>query len=214
MPSSGDHGRMAEMIDVSVPVSPSTVSWENESAPVIERVSSIEAGDGYNLSRLAFSVHTGTHVDAPSHFIESGGAVETLALDALIGPALVVDARDAENEIDAERVAHELPTGCQRVLFSTRNSGLWEEPGFCSDSVGISPRAASLLVERGIRLVGIDYLSVGPPETHRELLSHNVVLLEGLDLRGVAAGRYRLLCLPLRIVGSDGAPARAVLTTL
>ncbi|HEY5160447.1 MAG TPA: cyclase family protein [Gaiellaceae bacterium] len=205
---------MAEMIDVSVPVSPSTVSWENESAPVIERVSSIEAGDGYNLSRLAFSVHTGTHVDAPSHFIESGGAVETLALDALIGPALVVDARDAENEIDAERVAHELPTGCQRVLFSTRNSGLWEEPGFCSDSVGISPRAASLLVERGIRLVGIDYLSVGPPETHRELLSHNVVLLEGLDLRGVAAGRYRLLCLPLRIVGSDGAPARAVLTTL
>jgi arylformamidase len=205
---------MAEIIDISVPVSPSTVSWENESIPVIERVSSIEAGDGYNLSRIAFSVHTGTHVDAPSHFIEAGGAVEALPLDALIGPAHVVDARDVADEIDVDRVARELPAGCERVLFSTRNSELWDEPRFRSDFVGISPQAAALLVERGIRLVGIDYLSVGKPETHRELLSHDVVLLEGLDLRGVAAGRYRLVCLPLPIVGADGAPARAVLTAL
>src|SRR5450759_2761713 len=139
---------MAEIIDVSVPLSPSTVTWENESVPVIERVSSIEAGDGFNLSRLAFGVHTGTHVDAPSHFIDGAGSVESVSLDALIGPALVVDARDVAEEI-------------------------------------------------GVRLVGIYYLSVGEPETHRELLSHGVVLLEGLDLREIEAGRYRLICLPL-----------------
>jgi arylformamidase len=205
---------MAEIIDISVPVSPSTVSWENESIPVIERVSSIEAGDGYNLSRLVLNTHTGTHVDAPLHFIEGGGSSDELSLDALVGPALVVDARDVSEEIDAELVERELPAGCERILFSTRNSELWDQPGFSSDFVGISPQAASLLVERGVRLVGIDYLSVGAPETHRELLSHGVVLLEGLDLRAVAAGRYRLVCLPLRVVGADGAPARAVLTTL
>lgn len=205
---------MAEIIDISVPVSPSTVSWENESIPVIERVSSIEAGDGYNLSRLVLNTHTGTHVDAPLHFIEGGGSSDELSLDALVGPALVVDARDVNEEIDAELVERELPAGCERILFSTRNSELWDQPSFSSDFVGISPQAASLLVERGVRLVGIDYLSVGAPETHRKLLSHGVVLLEGLDLRAVAAGRYRLVCLPLRVVGADGAPARAVLTTL
>ena len=202
---------MAEIIDISVPVSPSTVSWENESIPVIERVSSIEAGDGYNLSRLAFSTHTGTHVDAPLHFIEGGGSSDELPLDALIGPALVIDARDVKEEIGAELVERELPADCERVLFSTRNSELWDQPSFSGDFVGISPQAASLLIERGVRLVGIDYLSVGVPETHRELLSHGVVLLEGLDMRAVAPGRYRLVCLPLRIAGADGAPARAVL---
>jgi len=104
-----------------------------------------------------------------------------------------------------------LPADCERVLFSTRNSELWDQPSFSGDFVGISPQAASLLIERGVRLVGIDYLSVGVPETHRELLSHGVVLLEGLDMRAVAPGRYRLVCLPLRIAGADGAPARAVL---
>lgn len=205
---------MTKIIDVSVAVSPSTVTWENELAPVIERISSIEAGDGYNLSRLAFGSHTGTHVDAPLHFIDGGGSIDQLPLDVLIGPALVIDARDIVKEIDAELLERELPVGCQRVLFNTRNSELWNEPGFRSDFVGISPRAASFLVERGVRLVGIDYLSVGGPETHRELLSHDVVCLEGLDLRGVAAGSYQLVCLPLRLVGADGAPARAVLTAL
>jgi arylformamidase len=205
---------MAEIIDVSVPVSPSTVTWENELRPVIERVSSIEAGDGYNLSRLDFGVHTGTHVDAPSHFIDGAGSIESLPLDALIGPARVIDARGVADEIDIELVERELAEDCERVVFATRNSELWDEPGFRGDFVGISPRAASFLVERGVRLVAIDYLSVGVPETHRELLSHGVVLLEGLDLRGVEAGHYRLICLPLNIVGSDGAPARAVLTAL
>jgi arylformamidase len=205
---------MTEIIDVSVALSSSTVTWENESTPVVERVSSIEAGDGFNLSRLALGVHTGTHVDAPSHFIDGADSAENLPLDALIGDALVVDARGVADEIDAELVERELSEGCERVVFATRNSELWDEAGFRSDYVGISPQAASLLVERGVQLVGIDYLSVGEPETHRELLSQGVVLLEGLDLRGIKAGRYRLICLPLRIVGTDGAPARAVLIAL
>lgn len=205
---------MTKIIDVSVAVSPSTISWENESTPVIERVSSIDAGDGYNLSRIAFSAHTGTHVDAPSHFIEGGGSTESLPLDALIGPAQLIDARDAMSEISAELVERELSADCERILFATRNSELWNEPRFRSDFVGISPQAAALLIKRGVRLVGIDYLSVGEPETHRRLLSHDVVLLEGLDLSGVEAGHYRLSCLPLRIVGADGAPARAVLSAL
>jgi arylformamidase len=205
---------MAEVIDVSVVLSPSTATWGSEPVPVIERVSSIEAGDGFNLSRLALGVHTGTHIDAPSHLIDGAASVESLPLEALIGPVLVVDARNVAEEIDAELVERELSEGCERVLFATRSSELWDEVGFRSDFVGISPQAASLLVERGARLVGIDYLSVGELDTHRELLSHGVVLLEGLDLRGIEAGRYRLICLPLRIVGADGAPTRAVLTAL
>lgn len=203
---------MAEIIDISVPLSPSTVSWENESAPMIERVSSISGGDGYNLSRLVLGSHSGTHIDAPLHFIEAGRSIDQLPLDALIGPVLVVDARKVAQEIDVELIERELPPGCERVIFSTRNSELWDEPCFDGDFVGISPRAAALLVERAVRLVGIDYLSVGAAETHRELLTHGVVCLEGLDLRGVAAGSYRLVCLPLRIAAADGAPARALLT--
>jgi arylformamidase len=199
------------IIDISVPVRPGMIVWDDEAAPVVERVSSIAGGDGYNLSRLVLGAHTGTHVDAPLHFIEGGASVEHLPLEALIGPALIVDARSVAEEIDAETVEREVVTGTERVIFATRNSQLWDRDGFTNDFVGVSPAAAALLVERGVRLVGIDYLSVGAPETHRKLLSDGVVLLEGLDLRGVEAGDYRLVCLPLDIVGSDGAPARAVL---
>ena len=199
------------IIDISVPVRSGMIVWGDEAAPIVERVSSITEGDGYNMSRLVLGAHTGTHVDAPLHFIEGGASVESLPLEVLIGPVLVVDARSAAEEIDAESVEREVTAGTERVIFATRNSELWERDRFTNDFVGVSPVAASLLVERGARLVGIDYLSVGSPESHRKLLSDGVVLLEGLDLRGVDAGAYRLVCLPLDIVGSDGAPARAVL---
>jgi arylformamidase len=201
------------VIDISVPVHSGLVVWEGDSAPLIERVRSIEEGDGYNLSRLVLSAHTGTHVDAPLHFIDEGESVEQLPLEALIGPALVVDARDAGEEIDADTVGREVDATTERVIFATRNSELWDSGGFTSDFVGVSPEAAALLVERGARLVGIDYLSVGSPEVHRTLLSNGVVLLEGLDLRGIEAGHYRLVCLPLNFAGADGAPARVVLTS-
>ncbi len=198
-------------VDISVPVRPGMIVWGDDSAPVVERVSSIAAGDGYNLSRLVLGAHTGTHIDAPLHFIDGGASTEHFPLEALIGPALVVDARSLTEEINAETVERDVAAGTERVIFATRNSKLWDADGFTSDFVGISPAAASLLLERGARLVGIDYLSVGSPETHRKLLSDGVVVLEGLDLRGVEAGAYQLVCLPLEIVGSDGAPARAVL---
>jgi arylformamidase len=205
-------GEMA-IIDISVLVSPHTVVWEDDAAPVIERVSAIAEGSAYNLSKLAFNSHTGTHVDAPLHFIDEAAPVESLQLSSLIGPVLVVDARASKSEIDAETVEREVGSGTERVIFATRNSELWEQPTFTSDFVGVSAQAAALLVDRGVRLVGIDYLSIGSPEAHRELLSNGAVVLEGLDLRAVQAGVYELVCLPLRIAGADGAPARAVLVT-
>lgn len=205
---------MTEIIDISVPVHPGMITWAGEMRPEVELVSSIAAGDGYNLSRLVFGSHTGTHVDAPLHFLERAAPVDTLSLDALVGPVLVVDARTVAEEIGAEVVARDVPAGTERVIFATRNSELWDRDAFTDDFVAVSPDAAASLLERGVRLVGIDYLSVGPFETHRALLSEGVVLLEGLDLRGVAAGSYNLACLPLAIVGCDGAPARAVLGRL
>lgn len=202
------------VIDISVPIEPGMVVWEDDSAPVVERADSIASGAAFNLSRLAFSAHTGTHLDAPLHFIDGAGATDTIALEALIGTAVVVDARDAEREIDVARVERTVPPRSERVLFATRNSDLWDRGTFTSDFVSISPAAAAALVERGARLIGIDYLSVGSPETHRTLLAAGVAVLEGLDLRGVAAGVYRLVCLPLRLTGSDGSPARAVLAEI
>jgi arylformamidase len=199
------------LIDISVAVHPGMPVWEGDPPPLIERAISIEGGAEYNLSRLAFSAHTGTHVDAPLHFIDGAGSVDGLALGSMIGKVQVIDARSVEQEIDAEIVERNLPSGCERVLFATRNSELWERSEFSSDFVSISPRAASVLVGRGLRLVGIDYLSVGGPEAHRTLLSAGVVLLEGLDLRSIEAGEYELACLPLRVAGADGAPARAIL---
>jgi arylformamidase len=203
----------AKIIDLSVPIDASTITWEDESTPLIERVDLIEK-DGYNLSRLRFGSHTGTHVDAPEHFIGGATTVDEMPLDVLIGPVQVVDARDVEEEIGPDLVERELEEGSERVIFATRNSELWKRPKFTFDFVDISPDASALLVERGVRLVGIDYLSVGPVDTHLELLSHGIVLLEGLDLTDVSAGKYRLFALPLRIAGCDGAPARAVLTSL
>jgi arylformamidase len=202
-----------KIFDLSVEIAPGTITWENESTPVIERVSFIEK-DGYNLSRLAFLTHTGTHIDAPLHLIEGGDAIDRFPLDALVGPVQVVDARGVEREIDADLVGRALVNGCERVIFATRSSELWSRPRFSHDFVGVSVEAASLLVERSVRLVGIDYLSVGSIEAHLELLSHGVVVLEGLDTTGVRAGRYELAALPIRVAGVDGAPARAVLTAL
>lgn len=199
------------IIDISVSVRPGMVVWEGDIDPVCERVSSIEHGDGYNLSRLVMSAHTGTHVDAPLHFIDGAGAADGLSLEAMVGPVLVVDARTVEHEIDAGLVERELVGERERVIFATRNSALWDKGAFTEEFVKISAQAASLLIERGVRLVGIDYLSIGSPEAHRILLEAGVVLLEGLDLRGVRAGAYELVCLPLRLAASDGAPARAVL---
>ena len=211
------------IFDVTVPISASTPVYPGDPGVEIVQWSAIADGDAANVTLLHFGAHTATHVDAPAHFIEGAGRVNSLPLDALIGPALVVSISDDVDAIEAGHLsAHDL-ANVTRVLFKTRNSDFWSDTscGFRKDFTHLAPSAARLLVASGVRLVGIDYLSVEKfePErhiTHEILLSHGVVILEGLDLREVAAGSYELICLPLKIAGGtgDGAPARAVLRTL
>jgi arylformamidase len=201
-----------EIIDISVPVRPGMVTYEGDPNVRLERVVSIADGAAANISRLDFGVHTGTHVDAPLHFIDGAPGTETLRLDVLVGEAFVVDATGVAAALD-EKVLRglDVPEPAMRLIFKTRNSKLWELGAFSHDFVRLSGDGARYLISRGVRLVGIDYLSVGNEEAHRELLGAGVVPVEGLDLRGVEPGPYELICLPLRLVGSDGAPARAVL---
>jgi arylformamidase len=198
-----------EIIDVSVAVRPGMATYPGDPDVTLERFRSLAAGDVANVSRLAFGVHTGTHVDAPVHFVEGGAAAETLPLDVLAGPARVVDATHVAERLDADAVAGlEL---AERTLIKTRNSRLWELDTFAEEFVSFTGDGATVLVRRGVRLVGIDYLSIGDEEAHQVLLSAGVVVVEGLDLRRVEPGPYGLVCAPLKLVGSDGAPARALL---
>ena len=201
-----------EIIDISVAVRPGMITYPGDPDVRLERVRSIADGSGYNLSRLDFGLHSGTHVDAPLHFVERGAAADALPLDVLVGRACVVDATGVETELSAAALAGlALPDGCERVLFKTRNSELWRRGEFSSDFVSLVEDGAATLVQRGVRLVGIDYLSIGDEGAHRTLLGAGVVALEGLDLTGVAPGEYLLVCAPLKLAGAEGAPARALL---
>jgi arylformamidase len=190
-----------QIIDVSVPVQPGMITYPGDPEVRLERVSSIAAGDGVNLSRLDLGVHSGTHVDAPLHFVEDGQSVEALPLEVLVGPCVVVDGLDVAA----------VPRGAERVLFRTPNGRLWERDEFSEDFVALDGGAARALVAGGVRLVGIDYLSIGDEEAHEVLLGAGVVAVEGLDLRHVEPGEYRLVCAPLKLEGAEGAPARVLL---
>ena len=190
-----------QIIDVSVPVWPGMITYPGDPKVRLERVSSIADGDVANLSRLDLGVHSGTHVDAPLHFIEGAPGVEALPLDVLVGLCVVVDGLEPAA----------VPRGAERVLFKTPNSRLWEREEFSEDFVKLDGQAARALVERGVRLVGIDYLSIGDEEAHHVLLEAGVVVVEGLDLREVEPGEYRLVCAPLKLEGAEGAPARVLL---
>lgn len=194
------------IIDISVPLREGMVTYPGDPVVRLERAASIADGDIVNLTRLDFGLHSGTHVDAPVHFIDEGTGVDEIPLDALVGPCHVVEVPD----LSASSVAT-APEGAERVLFKTPNSELWSRDEFSEDFAMLDGAAATLLVERGVRLVGVDYLSVGDEAAHRVLLGAGVVPVEGLDLRGVEPGRYELVCLPVHIVGADGAPARAIL---
>jgi arylformamidase len=181
----------------------------------LERAAAISEGDPANTSRLDFGVHSGTHIDAPVHFIEGAAGAEAIPLEPLVGPALLVDATRTARLIDAESIdGLNIPPGTKRVLFKTTNSQLWERSEFSEEFVRLSESGALRLVELGLKLVGIDYLSVGDEAVHHALLGAGVIPLEGLDLRAPAPGRYRLICLPMKIEGSDGAPTRVVLERL
>jgi len=209
--------------DLSVPISSELPTYPNDPGVKIDDWSSLAHGAGVNVSALSLGAHTGTHVDAPAHFIEGAKKVESLDLDVLIGEAQVIEVPDERLTIDEELVTSNCAPGTRRVLFKTRNSAFWtgEKAEFRRDFTFLELRAAQWLVAQGVKLVGIDYLSIEKfgakdHEVHRELLSHEVIILEGLNLARVPPGKYELICLPLRLRShlGDGAPARAVLRTL
>jgi arylformamidase len=209
--------------DVSVPISAVTPVYPGDPGIDIQPWSSLARGDSANVSFLHLGAHTATHVDAPSHFIEGGKKVSDLPLEVLIGPARVVEVPASLMEIDVGFVKKLDLESITRLLFKTRNSGFWSEPGavFRRDFTYLTADAAEVLVEKGVKLVGVDYLSVekfksGNHPTHLSLLSRSVVILEGLNLHDVPAGDYELICLPLLIAAGsgDGAPARTVLRSL
>ena len=202
-------------IDISLPIRDGMVVYEGDPAVSVTAAMSRDRGDPANVSLLRLGSHTGTHVDAPAHFIDGTASVDALALDVLIGPALVAELTTPALVERADLAALPLD-GHTRLLLKTRNSALWDTAAFSRDYVGMSLDAARFLVERGLRLVGIDYLSIeafaaGGHPVHTTLLGAGVVILEGLDLRRAAPGVYELICLPLRLAGADGAPCRAVL---
>jgi arylformamidase len=204
--------------DISLSISPNLPTWPGDPGLKLDQYASMDKGEHYNATQISSSVHLGTHVDAPRHFLNDGSAVEELPLEVLTGPCYVAQLPDGIEAITAEVLDRtEITSEMKRVLFGTSNSHYWAkgESRFQTDFVAITEDGAEWLVERGVQLVGIDYLSVAPYEesipTHTVLLKAGVVIVEGLNLSDVMRGFYDLYCLPLKIVGSDGAQARAIL---
>ena len=204
-----------KLIDVTVPIRDGMPVYEDNPGVHLERARSIAAGDSVNISRLDLGVHTGTHVDAPVHFIEGGDGTDSIDPEILIGEGHVVDATALHDDIDAAALETlELPAQAERLIFKTPNSELWNLDRFTREFIRFVESGARPLVDAGVRLVAIDYLSIGDAGAHNAFLGNGVVPLEGLDLRAVEPGPYRLYCLPLKLVGSDGAPARVLLEPL
>jgi arylformamidase len=203
-------------IDISVTIQNGMVSWPDNPEVKVERVMQMEKGDVCNVSNLSLGAHTGTHMDGLLHFIPKGKGLDKMPLEAAIGPARVIEITDKESIKPAELTPHRLREG-ERILFKTRNSKRsWKLNKFDEDFVYISKEAAQVLVDKGVQTVGVDYLSVGGfkkdgPETHQVLLGAGIWVIEGLNLAKVPPGKYDLICLPIKILDSDGAPARAIL---
>jgi len=206
---------MNPWIDISVPLRTGMVHWPGDLTPHMERAASIDRGDVYNALELHMSAHTATHMDAPLHFLKDGAPIETMPFEATIGVARVIPI--LRDKITAEELEpFQLQPG-ERILFKTANSGrVFATDDFLEQFVHINASSAQYLADRQVRTIGIDCLSVGAydgdiVETHRILLGAGIWIIEGLDLSGVEPGEYDLICLPLKIAGGDGAPARAIL---
>jgi arylformamidase len=202
------------LIDISMPLADGMVHWPGDPPPRITRLADVGDGDACTLTALSMSAHTGTHVDAPRHYLRGGRTVDDMPLAGLLGSARVIEIADAQEVTVQELLGQRIRRG-DRVLLKTRNSLLANNPRrLTGDYVALAPEAARWLVERSVASVGIDGLSVDPPgssDAHVALLAAGVWIIEGLRLAGVAAGRYELICLPLRLAGAEGSPARAVL---
>lgn len=202
-------------IDISVTIRSGMVHWPQDPAVHIKRTKNMDAGDKDNVSFIKMGSHTGTHMDAPLHFIKKEKGLDKMPLDAAIGPARVLGIRDKHRIGVKELKTYSIKSG-ERIIFETRNSSYWKRSGFRKDFVYIPSDAAVYLASLGVRVVGVDYLSVGGyhkggAQTHKILLKAGIWIIEGLNLYGVKPGDYELICLPLKILNSDGAPARAII---
>jgi len=204
-----------ELFDVSVPISGKLVTFPGDPKPEFEFVKRIGEGASANLSRISMGSHTGTHVDAPMHFADGAKTLDQVDIEVLVGPAVVLD-MTGRDVITKEDLASKDLHGVERLLFKTDNSKLWEDPKFHEKFTHIDAEAAEYVVGLGVKLVGVDYLSVEKPRTrehatHHAFLDAGVVIIEGLDLRDVPPGDYELFCLPLKVAGAEAAPARVIL---
>jgi arylformamidase len=212
---------MTKIIDVSVPLREGMVVWPGSTGFRLRQTMCLERGDTANVSQLDCDVHIGTHVDAPRHFLKDGATVEQLPMDILIGPAVLAYLPEVHTITVSVLNDLVLPAGTKRLLLRTSNSELWAAAGvseFREDFVALTDDAAQWVVTHDIRLIGVDYLSVqryeDNPGVHQILLGQGVIIIEGLNLSNVLPGSYELICLPLKLVGAEGAPARAVLRPL
>lgn len=203
-------------IDVSVGLHDGMVHWPDNPPVQISFDMAISKGDVCNVSKMSLGVHTGTHMDAPLHFFKDGRSIDTMPLSATLGRARIIEIHDTESIKPAELEQHNIQLG-ERILFKTINSThYWQSDTFVKDFVYISQEAAQYLAKLQIQTVGVDYLSVGGffkdgPETHHALLGAGIWIIEGLNLSAIEVGEYDLICLPLKMIGSEGAPARAIL---
>jgi arylformamidase len=205
------------LIDISIQLRAGMPTWPGSTGFRLSRSQTMDR-DAVTVSRLDMDVHCGTHVEAPMHFLPDGNDLESIPLSVFVGPARVVHLPDAPSITAADLAAADVPAGTERLLLRTRNSDGWQDRPFQSDYVALLPEAAEWIADAGIRLVGIDYLSVqrfgDDPETHRILMGAGVAILEGLDLSRAEPGQYRLLALPLHLADSEASPVRAVLEAM
>lgn len=206
-----------KLYDISLTLSENLPTWPGDPTIKLNKISSIQDGDMANVTQLSATVHVGTHIDAPDHFLDNGETVEDIPLELLVGPVQVVEIPSARVITEEDLKIATIPAGTTRILFKTANSDIWASgiTEFKEDYIGLGFDAAKYLVESGIKVVGVDYLSVAPfsdpAPTHKTLLENKILIIEGLDLSRIDPGEYTLLCLPLKIKNADGAPARVML---
>jgi len=212
-------GTAPSWIDVTTTLDPSTTPvYEGDPPMRFDFVKDMRKGDALTLSAYTLGAHSGTHIDAPMHFVRDGASIDRVAIDRLIGPARIIEIADGVQVIDAAELQRHDWRNAPRILFRTRSSirGWMTSPTFHRDFAYIAPDAAQLLADANVQLVGIDYLSAeqfgaAAPRTHQILLGKGIPIVEGLSLVGVSGGDYDLIVLPMKVGGHEGAPARAVM---